>query len=170
FQPDEHIAQVLTLESYEDAPYLVLATKSGMVKKSRLADYDSPRQAGLIAINLNEDDEVVAAKLIDETDDLILISRKGQSLRFTATDEALRPRGRATAGVRGMKFREDDELLTMAVIEDDAYVFTITDGGFAKRTSVDEYRTQNRGGYGIKVANLPEERGEPEGGAVGKVD
>lgn len=97
FQPDEHIAQVLTLETYEDAPYLVLATKSGMVKKSRLADYDSPRQAGLIAINLNEDDEVVAAKLIDETDDLILISRKGQSLRFTATDEALRPMGRATA-------------------------------------------------------------------------
>ncbi len=166
FQPEETIAQVLTLDTYEDAPYLVLATKSGMVKKTRLEDYDSPRQAGLIAINLNEDDEVVAAKLIDNTEDLILISRKGQSLRFTASDEALRPMGRATAGVRGMKFREDDQLLTMGVIEDDSYVFTITDGGFAKRTSVEEYRTQNRGGFGIKVANLPEARGELVGGEV----
>ncbi|MDN6148525.1 MAG: DNA gyrase subunit A [Yaniella sp.] len=166
FQPDEHIAQVLTLDTYEDAPYLVLATKSGMVKKTRLADYDSPRQAGLIAVNLNEGDEVVAAKLIDNTEDLILISRKGQSLRFTATDEALRPMGRATAGVKGMKFRTEDELLTMSVIEDDAYVFTITDGGFAKRTTVEEYRTQNRGGFGIKVANLPEARGELVGAEI----
>lgn len=166
FQPDEHIAQVLTLDSYQDEPYLVLATKTGMVKKTRLEDYDSPRQSGLIAINLHEGDEVVAAKLIDNTQDLILISRKGQSLRFTATDEALRPMGRATAGVRGMKFREDDELLTMSVIDEESYVFTITDGGFAKRTSVEEYRTQNRGGFGIKVANLPEERGELVGAEV----
>ncbi|NWN88935.1 MAG: DNA gyrase subunit A [Micrococcaceae bacterium] len=166
FQPDEHIAQVLTLDSYQDAPYLVLATKSGMVKKTRLEDYDSPRSAGLIAINLNEGDEVVAAKLIDNTEDLILISRKGQSLRFMATDEALRPMGRATAGVKGMKFRQEDDLLTMGVIEDESYVFTITDGGFAKRTSIDEYRTQNRGGFGIKVANLPEERGELVGAEV----
>src|SRR5699024_2838418 len=101
-----------------------------------------------------------------ELDDLILISRKGQSLRFTATDEALRPMGRATAGVRGMKFRKEDKLLTMGVIDDDSYVFTITDGGFAKRTTVDEYRTQNRGSVGIKVANLPEERGELVGGEV----
>src|SRR5699024_6195329 len=144
----------------------VLATKSGMVKKSRLEDYDSPRQAGLIAINLHEEDEGVAAKLIDDTDDLILVSRQGQSLRFTATDEDLRPMGRATAGVKGMKFREEDSLLTMGVIIEDSYVFTITDGGFAKRTSVDEYRTQNRGGYGIKVANLPEARGELVGGEV----
>src|SRR5699024_10900823 len=116
----------------------------------------SPRQAGLIAINLNEGDEVVAAKLIDNTEDLILISRKGQSLRFTATDEALRPMGRATAGVKGMKFRTEDQLLTMSVIEEHSYVFTINDGSFDKHISVDEYRTQNRGGFGIKVANLPE--------------
>ena len=108
FQPDEHIAGVLPLRSYEDAPYLVLATKSGLVKKTKLTDYDTPRQAGVIAINLREEDELVSAKLVSAEDDLMLVSRKGQSLRFTATDDALRPMGRATSGVTGMKFREDD--------------------------------------------------------------
>ncbi|WGH85605.1 DNA gyrase subunit A [Auritidibacter ignavus] len=166
FQPDEYIAQVLTLKTYQDQPYLALATKQGLVKKTRLEDYDSPRTAGVIAIKLREDDEVVAAQLVSADDDLVLISRNGQSLRFTATDEALRPMGRATSGVTGMKFKDDDELLSMGVICDDSYIFTVTDGGYAKRTSADEYRLQNRGGYGIKVANLQEARGGLVGGLV----
>ncbi len=166
FQPDEHIAGVLPLRTYEDAPYLVLATKSGLVKKTKLTDYDTPRQAGVIAINLREDDELVSAKLVSAEDDLMLVSRKGQSLRFTATDEALRPMGRATSGVTGMKFREDDELLTADVVTEDSYVFVVTEGGYAKRSHVDEYRVQGRGGLGIKVGKLVEDRGDLVGAMV----
>lgn len=166
FQPGETIARVMALRSYEDAPYLVLATKHGLVKKSRLSDYDTNRTAGVIAINLRDDDELISAQLASSTDDLMLISRKGQSLRFTATDEALRPMGRATSGVTGMKFREDDELLAASVVHDDSYVFVVTEGGYAKRTKVDEYRVQGRGGLGIKVAKLAEDRGDLVGGLI----
>ncbi len=166
FQPDEQIARVMDLRDYNQAPYLVLATKNGLIKKTRLEDYDTPRSAGVIAINLREDDELVSAQLVSETDDLMLVSRRGQSLRFTATNEALRPMGRATSGVTGMKFRERDELLAAEVVTDDSYVFTVTDGGYAKRTSVDQYRLQGRGGLGIKVANLVEERGGLAGALV----
>ena len=166
FQPDEHIAQVLDLRSYEDAPYLVLATRNGLVKKTRLTDYDTNRTAGVIAINLREGDELVSAQLISETDDLMLVSRKGQSVRFTATDEALRPMGRATSGVTGMKFRNEDELLAADVVSEDSYVFVVTEGGYAKRTSVDEYRVQSRGGIGIKVAKLAEDRGDLVGALI----
>ncbi len=166
FQPDEHIAQVLDLRDYEQAPYLVLATRNGLVKKTRLADYDTNRSAGVIAINLREGDELVSAQLISETDDLMLVSRKGQSVRFTATDEALRPMGRATSGVTGMKFRDEDELLAADVVTEDSYVFIVTEGGYAKRTSVGEYRVQSRGGIGIKVAKLAEERGDLVGALI----
>lgn len=170
FQPDETIAKVMELTSYEDAPYLILATKRGLVKKTRLTDYDTNRTAGVIAINLRDDDELVSARLASAEDDLMLISRKGQSLRFTATDEALRPMGRATSGVTGMKFREGDELLSMNVVTDDSYVFIVTEGGYAKRTKVEEYRQQGRGGLGIKVAKLAEERGDIVGGLVVEED
>ncbi|MCC3289551.1 DNA gyrase subunit A [Arthrobacter sp. zg-Y1110] len=166
FQPDEHIAQVLALPDYDAAPYLVLATKRGLVKKTRLADYDTNRSAGVIAINLRDGDELVSAQLVSETDDLMLVSRMGQSLRFTATDDALRPMGRATSGVTGMKFREDDELLAADVVTEDSFVFTVTEGGYAKRTSSDEYRVQGRGGLGIKVGKLAEERGHLVGAMV----
>ncbi|GAA1164335.1 DNA gyrase subunit A [Nesterenkonia sandarakina] len=166
FQPDEHIAGVLPLRTYEDAPYLVLATKRGLVKKTVLSDYDTPRQAGVIAINLREDDELVSSKLISATDDLMLVSRKGQSLRFTATDEALRPMGRATSGVTGMKFREDDELLAADVVTEDSFVFVVTEAGYAKRSDVSEYRVQGRGGLGIKVGKLVEDRGDLVGAMV----
>jgi len=166
FQPDEHIAQVLDLRDYAQAPYLVLATKSGLVKKTRLEDYDTNRSAGVIAINLRDEDELVSAQLVSETDDLLLVSRKGQSIRFTATDEALRPMGRATSGVTGMKFREDDELLAADVVKDGSYVFVVTEGGYAKRTAVEEYRLQGRGGLGIKVAKLAEERGDLVGALI----
>ena len=166
FQPEETIAKVMELKSYEDAPYLILATKNGLVKKTALSDYDTNRAAGVIAINLRDGDELVSAQLASAEDDLLLISRQGQSLRFTATDEALRPMGRATSGVTGMKFREGDELLSANVVTDDSFVFVVTAGGYAKRTQVDQYRVQGRGGLGIKVAKLAEDRGDLVGGLI----
>ncbi len=198
FQPDESIAQVLAIRDYEQAPYLVLATKHGLVKKTRLGDYNSPRQAGVIAINFrDEDDELIGAELVNSEDDILLVSRKGQAIRFRADDTQLRPMGRATSGVSGMKFRTGDELLSMSVIRaaqvaaevaagldeeteadqvvatvDEAaaavvqpqYVFTMTDGGLAKRTRISEYRSQSRGGLGIKAMSLAN---EGRGGLVG---
>ena len=168
FQPDEQIAQVLYLRTYEDAPFLVLATRNGLVKKTRLPEYDSPRAGGVIAINLREDDELVAARLVGEGEDLLLVSRKGMSVRFTADDSALRPMGRATSGVTGMKFRGNDELLSMDAVRDvdDAFVFVVTENGYAKRTPVDAYRVQGRGGLGIKVAKITDERGDLVAGMI----
>jgi len=172
FQPDEAIAGVLAIRSYEDAQYLLLATRRGLVKKTDLTAYDSPRQAGVIAIAFREaDDELIGAALCNSVDDVLLVSRKGQAIRFGADDAQLRPMGRATSGVTGMKFREDDALLSMSVIdadmpEDDRFVFTVTDGGFAKRTLVSDYRQQGRGGLGIKAMKLNEDRGSLVGGLV----
>jgi len=180
FQPDEQIAQVLAIRDYEQAPYLVLATRKGLVKKTKLTDYDSPRQAGVIAINFrDEDDELIGAELVNPQDDMLLISRKAQAIRFRADDDQLRPMGRATSGVTGMKFRGDDSLLSMSVIRrpessdedevlesDQLYVFTVTDGGFAKKTKIEEYRLQGRGGLGIKAMQITENRGELVGGLV----
>ena len=172
FMPDEEIAQVLAIRDYSAAPYLLLATKRGLVKKSALAAYDSPRQAGIIAVNFrDEDDELIGAGLCGPDDEVLLISRKGQSIRFPAHDSELRPMGRATSGVTGMKFRPGDELLSMSIIRagvsaDERYVFTVTDGGFAKRTQVFEYRQQGRGGLGIKAMKLNEDRGSLVGGLV----
>jgi DNA gyrase subunit A len=200
FQPDEQIAQVLTIRDYDQAPYLVLATRNGYVKKTRLADYNSPRQAGLIAVNFREDDdELIGAELVSADDDLLLISRKGQAVRFRA-DTQLRPMGRATSGVTGMRFRNGDHLLSMSVIRAEErvdvpegvdpeevanpavgeaaieaaeraehpqqYVFTVTDGGFAKKTVVEQYRLQGRGGIGVKAAKLNDERGGLVAGLV----
>ncbi len=159
FQPDEHIAEVLALRDYQVAPYLVLATKSGLVKKSRLTDFDSPRSGGIIAINLREDDEVIAARLVAPEEDLILISAKAQALRFRASDESLRPMGRATSGVIGMRFADGDELLDMYVARDDEDVLVATEGGYAKRTPSDQYPVKNRGGMGVVTARIVEARG-----------
>ncbi len=196
FQPDESIAQVLAIRDYEQAPYLVLATRSGLVKKTKLADYNSPRQAGVIAINFREDDdELIGAELVNAEDDILLLSRKGQAIRFRADDSQLRPMGRATSGVTGMKFRDGDSLLSMSVIRAEQvaaeeaaeaaaasagastepgelpgvveqYVFTLTDGGFAKRTRISEYRLQSRGGIGIKAMKSDDDRGNLVGGFI----
>ncbi|KRA39125.1 DNA gyrase subunit A [Nocardioides sp. Root614] len=179
FQPDESIAQVLAIRDYEQAPYLVLATRRGLVKKTRLGDYNSPRQAGVIAINFREDDdELIGAELVNSEDHILLVSRKGQAIRFPADDSQLRPMGRATSGVTGMKFRSGDALLSMAVIraadvaheeaaDNVQYVFTITDAGKAKRTRISEYRLQSRGGLGIKAMTLTnEERGSLVGAFI----
>ena len=196
FQPDEDIAQVLAIRDYEQAPYLVLATRNGLVKKTRLGDYNSPRQAGVIAINFREDDdELIGAELVDGDDDILLVSRKGQAIRFHATDDQLRPMGRATSGVTGMKFRDGDQLLSMSVIRAEQvaaeeaaadraehagestepgdlpdvaaqYVFTITDGGFAKRSRISDYRVQSRGGIGIKAMKQDDDRGSLVGAFI----
>jgi DNA gyrase subunit A len=165
-QPDESIAQVLDIRDYAVGEYLVLATRGGLVKKTRLEAYDTNRQGGVIAIRLNDDDALVSALLVDASDDILLISRRGMSVRFQATDEALRPMGRATAGVKGMKFREGDTLLSASVAAPGSFVFVVTDGGYAKRTAVEEYRVQGRGGFGIKVAKLNDDRGTLAGGLI----
>jgi len=168
FKPNENIASVISIGDYTSLPYLVIATKTGVVKKSPLTEYDSPRTGGLIAISLRDGDEVVAASAITNKDELLLISIKGMSLRFTADDEALRPMGRSATGVIGMKFRSGDSLLSMTTIhgteEKKTFVLTATDGGFGKRTNLDEYRSQGRGGIGVKAAKIDE---DSRGGLVG---
>jgi len=165
-QPGEEIAQILDIRDYQAAKYLVLATLGGLVKKTALTEYDTNRTGGIIAINLRDGDEVVSAMLIEEDDDVLLVSRKGMSIRFTASDSALRPMGRSTSGVIGMHFREEDRLLSASVATDSGYVFVVTEGGYAKRTAADQYRVQNRGGLGIKVAKLAEARGDLAGALI----
>jgi DNA gyrase subunit A len=171
FQPDERIAQVIALRDYTAAPYLVLATRKGLVKKTRLAEYDNGRSSGLIAINLREDDELIAAALISSDDDLLLVSRAAQSIRFQADDDALRPMGRATSGVMGIRLREGDELLAMQAVRpgsddtDDA-LLVVTDGGFGKRTRLSEYKRQGRGGQGVLTARIEERRGQLVGALI----
>ncbi|NYD48274.1 DNA gyrase subunit A [Actinomadura luteofluorescens] len=160
FQPDEHIAQVMDLRDYEVAPYLVLGTKKGRVKKTALRDFDSPRTGGIIAINLVDDDEVIAARLVSSDDDLLMVSTGAQAIRFRADDESLRPMGRATSGVIGMRFEEDQEVLNMLVVQDTSQdVLVATRGGYAKRTPVDQYPLQGRGGKGVLTAKIVESRG-----------
>jgi DNA gyrase subunit A len=162
FQPDERIAEVLALQDYEVAPYLVLATAGGLVKKSRLGEFDSPRQGGIIAINLREDDEVIGARLVSPDQDLLLVSRHAQAIRFHASDDVLRPMGRATSGVIGMRFTNGDRLLGMHVVDMNAPadVLVATGGGYAKRTPADQYPVKGRGGLGVVTARIVEARGE----------
>jgi DNA gyrase subunit A len=160
FQPDEHIAQVMDLRDYDVAPYLVLGTKRGRVKKTALRDFDSPRTGGIIAINLVDDDEVIAARLVSSDDNLLMVSTGAQAIRFRADDESLRPMGRATSGVIGMRFEEDQEVLNMLVVQDTSQdVLVATRGGYAKRTPVDQYPLQGRGGKGVLTAKIVESRG-----------
>lgn len=166
FQPGEHIAQVIQLQTYEDAPYLVLATKQGRVKKSKLTDYDSARSGGLIAINLNEGDSLIGAQLCSADDDLLLVSEEGQAMRFTADDDTLRPMGRATAGVKGMRFRGEDALLALTVVREDSYLMVATSGGYAKRTKMEEYPTKGRGGLGVATFKYNKKRGKLIGALV----
>jgi DNA gyrase subunit A len=170
FLPEEHIAQVIEIPHYGVAPYLVLATKNGLVKKTALGEFDSNRSGGIIAINLRDDDELVGAALIAAEDDLLLVSKHAQAIRFNATDEALRPMGRATSGVIGMRFSDDDELLAMEVVRDGMDVLVATNGGYAKRTPIDEYPIQGRGGKGVLTAKITERRGGLVGAVVISAD
>jgi DNA gyrase subunit A len=166
FQPDEKIAQVMYLRDYAVAPYLLLATRGGQVKKTPLGEYDSARQGGVIAINLREDDEVIGALLVSPTDDVLLVSRKAMSIRFTADDDALRPMGRATGGVRGMNLKDDDAVLSLALVRPGSDLVVATANGYVKRTDVDEYRVQQRGGYGTQAARTTDDRGELVGALI----
>ena len=166
FQPEERIAQVIQIKGYEDAPYLVLATRNGLVKKSKLTDFDSNRSGGIVAVNLRDGDELVGAVLCSAEDDLLLVSAKGQSIRFSATDEALRPMGRATSGVQGMRFNTDDRLLSLNVVQPDTFLLVATAGGYAKRTSIDEYPVQGRGGKGVLTVQFDKRRGSLVGALV----
>ena len=170
FQPDEQIAQVMQIKDYNAAPYLVLATKNGLVKKSKLTDFDSNRSGGLIGVNLKDEDELVGAVLCSADDDLLLVSAEGQSIRFHATDEALRPMGRATSGVLGMRFNSGDELLAMGVVRPDRYVLVATDGGYAKRTPIDDYPVQGRGGKGVLTVQYDSKRGRLVGALIVDLD
>ncbi|MBP1326564.1 DNA gyrase subunit A [Leucobacter exalbidus] len=164
--PDESVTQILDIPDYE-AGFLLLATRDGLVKKTALSEYDTNRTGGIIAIKLREGDELVSALIAESDDDILVVSKQGMSVRFTASDQALRPMGRSTSGVRGMNFREGDTLLSASRVNDDqGFVFVVTEGGYAKRTSVGEYRVQNRGGYGIKVAKLDENRGDLVGALI----
>ncbi len=182
--PGESVAQILDIRNYAAADYLVLATRKGLVKKSKLTDYDTNRQGGVFAIDLavekdkagkpvlNDEgqptylDDVVSAMLVNSDSEILLVSKAGMSLRFQANDESLRPTGRKTAGVKGLSLRTGDELLSAAVVSDKGYVFIVTESGYAKRTEVGQYRVQNRGGLGIKVAKLTDERGGLTGGLI----
>ncbi|MFG1927508.1 DNA gyrase subunit A [Cryptosporangium sp. NPDC048952] len=159
FQPDEQIAEVIEIRTYEDAPHLVLATRNGLVKKTKLTEFDSNRQGGVIAINLRDGDELVGAELINEDDNLLLISKQAQAICFKADDETLRPMGRATSGVIGMRFAGEDELLSMHVAREGMDVLVATEGGFAKRTPIEEYPVQGRGGKGVVTARIVSKRG-----------
>jgi DNA gyrase subunit A len=170
FQPEEQIAQVMHIKDYDAAPYLVLATKAGLVKKSRLTDFDSNRAGGLIGINLRESDELVGAVLCSGDDDLLLVSAEGQSIRFTATDDALRPMGRATSGVTGMRFNSGDELLSLGVVREGTFLLVATGGGYAKRTPIDEYPVQGRGGKGVLTLQYDRRRGTLVGALIVELD
>lgn len=166
FQPDERIQGVIRLTTYEDAPYLVLATRNGLVKKSRLSDFDSNRSGGIVAINLRDEDELVGAVLCSAEDDLLLVSELGQSIRFSATDEALRPMGRATSGVQGMRFNGEDKLLSLNVVKEGTYLLVATSGGYAKRTPMDDYPVQGRGGKGVLTIQYDKRRGTLVGALI----
>ncbi len=166
FQPEERIAQVIQIKGYEDAPYLVLATRNGLVKKSKLTDFDSNRSGGIVAVNLRDGDELVGAVLCSAADDLLLVSANGQSIRFAANDEVLRPMGRATSGVQGMRFNADDRLLSLNVVQEGKYLLVATAGGYAKRTAIDEYPVQGRGGKGVLTIQYDRRRGNLVGALI----
>ncbi|NLG47772.1 DNA gyrase subunit A [Gordonia sp. (in: high G+C Gram-positive bacteria)] len=170
FQPEERIAQVIRISGYDDADYLVLATRDGLVKKSRLDAFDSNRSGGIAAINLRGEDELVGARLCSAEDDLLLVSKKGQSIRFTASDETLRPMGRQTSGVQGMRFNNDDELLSLTVVRPDTFLLVATSGGYAKRTDIEEYTAQGRGGKGVLTIQHDPKRGDLVGALVVDLD
>jgi DNA gyrase subunit A len=170
FQADEKIAQVIQIKNYEVMPYLVLATRGGLVKKTKLTDFDSNRSGGIVAVNLKEDDELVGAVLCSAEDDLLLVSALGQSIRFCATDDALRPMGRATSGVLGMRFNGEDRLLSLNVVQEGMFLLVATAGGYAKRTAMEDYPVQGRGGKGVLTIQYDRRRGTLVGALIADID
>ena len=169
--PEEQVVEVQDLRDYEQAKYLVLATRNGVIKKSRLADYDSSRSTGLVAITLREEDDVVSAQLVNDEDDLLLVSKMGYSVRCHADDATLRPMGRTAGGVIGIRFKTDDDyLLKMEVATPESFVVTVTEGGWAKRTSIEEWNAKGRGTQGVRAMRLVEKRGGLAGALICAAD
>ena len=165
--PEEQVVEVQDLRDYSQAKYLVLATRNGVIKKSRLADYDSSRSTGLVAITLRDEDDVVSAQLVNDEDDLLLVSKMGYSVRCHADDATLRPMGRTAGGVIGIRFKTDDDyLLKMEVATPDSFVVTVTEGGWAKRTSIEEWNAKGRGTQGVRAMRLVEKRGGLAGALI----
>jgi DNA gyrase subunit A len=161
---DEKIAAVIPLKGYDDAKYVIFATKNGMVKKTALAEYDSPR-TGLAAINLKKKDELIAVDLTDGKDDVIMVSRAGQAVRFS--EKLARPMGRQTAGVRGMRLRPKDLVISMDLASQGEELVTITQGGYGKRTDLKEYPRKGRGILGVVTHKLTNKTGNVAGAFVG---
>ena len=169
--PEEQVVEVQDLRDYSQAKYLVLATRNGVIKKSRLADYDSSRSTGLVAITLRDEDDVVSAQLVNDEDDLLLVSKMGYSVRCHADDATLRPMGRTAGGVIGIRFKADDDyLLKMEVATPDSFVVTVTEGGWAKRTSIEEWNAKGRGTQGVRAMRLVEKRGGLAGALICAAD
>jgi DNA gyrase subunit A len=165
FRQGEQVRAVIQTRNFEEAEYLLFATKNGVVKKTKLAEYNTPLKAdGIIAIKMREGDELVAVRHVSEADDILLVSRKGQAIRFS--EEDARGMGRATEGVRGMSLRAGDEVITAEIARDDADLLVVTENGYGKRTRVSEYPRKGRGGMGVQTVKLTEARGQLAGARV----
>jgi DNA gyrase subunit A len=165
FRQGELVRAVIQTRNFAEAEYLLFATKNGVVKKTKLAEYNTPLKAdGIIAIKMRESDELVAVRHCSEKDDVLLVSRNGQALRFAESDA--RAMGRATEGVRGMTLRGDDEVIAAEIARDDADLLVVTENGYGKRTRVSEYPKKGRGGMGVKTVQLTETRGHLAGARV----
>jgi DNA gyrase subunit A len=161
----ESVRTLIATRDFKEAEYLVLATKKGVVKKTRFAEYNTPLRAdGIIAIKLRDDDELVAVLHSNGDDDLLMVSRKGQAIRFH--EREARPMGRATGGVRGMSLRAGDEVIAASIARNQADLLVVTENGFGKRTRIDQYPVKGRGGLGVKTVQLTEARGQLAGAQV----
>src|SRR5579884_1926864 len=165
FRQDEQVRAVIQTRDFEEARYLVFATKNGVVKKTELAAYNTPLKAdGIIAIKMREGDELVGVRHASGDDDIMMVSRGGQAIRFH--ESQVRPMGRDTSGVQGMKLRKDDEVIEVNIPQDDADLLVVTENGYGKRTRVSEYPRKGRGGLGVKTVQLTEARGHLVGSRV----
>jgi DNA gyrase subunit A len=165
FRQDEQVRAVIATRDYKEAKYLVFATKGGVVKKTEFLAYNTPLKAdGIIAIKMREDDELVGVRLSDGDDDVLMVSRGGQAIRFHESE--VRSMGRDASGVRGMNLRKEDEVIEVDIAHDDTDLLVVTENGFGKRTPVRDYPVKGRGGLGVKTVQLSEARGKLAGARV----
>ena len=165
FAPGEEVAAIIAVKEYNDKNFLIMGTKKGLIKKTAIKAYDTSRKDGIIAININEGDELISVKKSNGNDEVIMVSRNGQAIRFSEKD--CRPMGRASQGVKGMRLKGDDEVLSMIVVKElDADLFIITENGFGKRTALSQYNMQKRGGQGVRTLKITEKKGKAAGAGI----
>jgi DNA gyrase subunit A len=165
FRQDEQVRAVIATRDFKEATYLVFATKKGVVKKTAFLEYNTPLKAdGIIAIRLRDDDELVGVRLSDGNDDLLMVSRSGQAIRFHEKD--VRAMGRPASGVQGMRLRSGDEVIAVDIAKDDTELLVVTENGYGKRTRLADYPLKGRGGFGVKTVQLTEARGRLAGARV----